>query len=119
MNMAALKVEIEGPVARITLNRPDRMNAFDAALILGAERARALGLVSAVAPLPELQTQADARVADMLRTSALGLRLTKEALGLALDANSLESVMAHEDHKILCARTDAFLAKRAPQYTGR
>lgn len=94
---------------------------------MGAERAYGLGLVSRVDALPALQQEAASLAADMLRASPLGLRLTKEALGHAVDAGSMEAVVAMEDrNQILCTQTDdfdegvaAFLAKRAPQYTGR
>jgi enoyl-CoA hydratase len=60
----------------------------------------------------------------MLRTSPLGLRLTKEGLNLALGAGSLEAALALEDRgQILCASAGyfkegiaAFLEGRAPSY---
>lgn len=90
-----------------------------------AERAYQLGLASRVAPMAELQVEADALVQDMLQTSPLGLRLTKDALGLAVDAASMEAVIALEDrNQILCTQTTdfqegiaAFLAKRPPHYS--
>ena len=48
---------------------------------MDAERPRELGLTSIVAPLERLHDHADGLVADMLRATPLGLRLTKEALG--------------------------------------
>lgn len=94
---------------------------------LGAERAYQLGLVSTVAPLAELQVEAQALADDMLHATPLGLRLTKEALGHAIDGNSMEAVMAMEDrNQILCTRGDdfregmtAFLEKRAPVYSAK
>lgn len=94
---------------------------------MDAARAQALGLVSTVAPWPELQQEARALVDDMLRASPLGLRLTKDALGHAVDAASLEAVVALEDrNQILCSQTDdfqegieAFLGKRPPRYRER
>ncbi|MEO8299726.1 MAG: enoyl-CoA hydratase-related protein [Burkholderiales bacterium] len=94
---------------------------------LGAQRALALGLVSTVAPLDELQAEAQSLVNDMLNTSPLGLRLTKDVLNLSIDAASLDAVIALEDrNQILCARTDdfpegvrAFLEKRTPRYNDR
>jgi enoyl-CoA hydratase/carnithine racemase len=93
---------------------------------MDAARAHALGLVSMVAPLDELQQEAQALAEDMLRTTPLGLRFSKEALGLSLDMGSLEAVMAMEDRQqVLCTQTEdfqeglqAFLQKRPPQYTG-
>ena len=91
---------------------------------LDAGRAYALGLVSRVDDLPALQMEARALAADMLNATPLALRLTKEALGHAIDGNSMEAVMAMEDrNQILCTRSDdfregmtAFLEKRPPVY---
>jgi enoyl-CoA hydratase/carnithine racemase len=56
----------------------------------------------------------------------MGLRLTKEGLNVSIDAAGLEAVMAVENrNQVLCSRTrdakegmQAFLEKRAPNYTG-
>jgi enoyl-CoA hydratase/carnithine racemase len=61
----------------------------------------------------------------MMRTTPLGLRLTKEALNHAIDANGLEAAIAMEDrNQILCAQGEdfgegvrAFLEKRPPDYS--
>ncbi|MNH40307.1 enoyl-CoA hydratase [compost metagenome] len=63
----------------------------------------------------------------MLHATPLGLRLTKDALGFAVDAPSMEAVIAMEDrNQVLCTQTadfregiQAFLDKRAPHYLGR
>lgn len=94
---------------------------------IDAQRALATGLVSKVVPADELARAADADVRDMLTTSPMGLRLTKEGLNMAVDAGSLEAAMAIENrNQILCSRTEdakegmrAFLEKRDPVYTGR
>ena len=94
---------------------------------MDAQRACALGLVSRVGPLPELQAEAQALADDMLNATPVALRLTKEALGLAVDAGSMEAVIAMEDrNQVLCTQTSdfregmtAFLQNRAPRYTGR
>ncbi len=62
---------------------------------------------------------------EMLETTPLGLRLTKECLNASIDAASLDSVIAMEDrNQILCTQTKdfregmtAFLQKRTPQFT--
>src|SRR5262245_59092289 len=78
-------------------------NFIDAAL---AER---VGLVSLAVPDAELEAAARALAADMLRNTPLGLRLTKECLRHALDAGSLEQVIAMEDrNQVLAAGTDDF-----------
>jgi enoyl-CoA hydratase len=90
-----------------------------------AARALATGLVSEVVPDEELQAAARRLVDEMLATSPLGLRLTKECLNASVDASSLDHVIAMEDrNQILCTRTSdfregvaAFLQKRPPHYT--
>jgi enoyl-CoA hydratase len=89
-----------------------------------ADRALSLGLVSAVVPDADLESEARKLVVEMLATSPLGLRLTKECLNASIDAGSLEQVIAMEDrNQILCSRSadfregiGAFLQKRAPRY---
>jgi enoyl-CoA hydratase/carnithine racemase len=94
---------------------------------INAERALATGLVSEVVPDADLADAAGSYIDEMLTTSPMGLRLTKEGLNLAVDAPGLEAAMAIENrNQILCSRTNdaregmqAFLEKRAPLYTGR
>ena len=92
-----------------------------------AERALATGLVSEVVEESALTDAASTYVQEMLTTSPMGLRLTKEGLNVAIDAQSLEAAIAVENrNQVLCSRTDdakegmlAFLEKREPNYTGR
>jgi enoyl-CoA hydratase/carnithine racemase len=92
-----------------------------------ADRALATGLVSRVVPEAELDNAADDYLQAMLTTSPMGLRLTKEGLNMAIDAQGLEAAMAIENrNQVLCARTEdakegmrAFVEKRAPNYQGR
>lgn len=92
-----------------------------------AERALAVNLVSAVVPDDELPAAARGFLADLLRTSPMGLRLTKDALNFSVDAPSLEAAMAVEDrHQALLALTEdaaeaalAFFDKRDPNYVDR
>lgn len=92
-----------------------------------AERALATGLVSEVVAQDKLGDAVKPYLKEMLTTSPMGLRLTKEGLNMAIDANSLESAMAIENrNQILCSQTQdakegmtAFLEKRDPVYTGR
>jgi enoyl-CoA hydratase len=89
-----------------------------------AERARELGLFSCIVSEDNLDAEGRALARDMLRATPLGLRLTKEALGHAIDAASLEAVIAMEDrNQVLCARDAnfaegiaSFLQKREPIY---
>jgi enoyl-CoA hydratase/carnithine racemase len=89
-----------------------------------AQRALATGLVSEVVPDDQLEAAGQRFVDEMLATSPMGLRLTKEGLNLATDAPSLEAAIAIENrNQTLCARTEdfaeglrAFLEKRPPVY---
>jgi len=93
---------------------------------INAERALRTNLVSEVVPDADLQTAAQSYINDMLTTSPMGLRLTKEGLNVSIDAAGLEAVMAIENrNQVLCSRTNdakegmlAFLQKRTPNYTG-
>lgn len=130
MNAAFIKLGLSGCDVGVSYFLPRMIGSSAAAeyLLTGrfidAQRARELGLTNTVAPLEELQAHAEGLVADMLRATPLGLRLTKEALGLAIDAQSLDAVVALEDrNQILCVQDDdfkegvsAFLEKREPRY---
>jgi enoyl-CoA hydratase len=91
---------------------------------IDAQRALATGLVSKVVPDEQLEAEARVLAEEMLATSPLGLRLTKECLGYSLDAGSLGEAIAMEDrNQILCAQSPdmaegvrAFLEKRKPSY---
>jgi enoyl-CoA hydratase len=91
---------------------------------IDADRALATGLVSAVVPDDQLEEEARKLAGEMILTSPLGLRLTKECLNASLDAGSLEAAIAMEDrNQILCAQSDdlaegvrAFLQKRPPRW---
>jgi enoyl-CoA hydratase/carnithine racemase len=92
---------------------------------IDAERGHQLGLISKIVPSDKLDEEARAFVKDMLHATPLGLRLTKEALNHAIDAQSLEAAIAMEDrNQILCAQGEdfregisAFLEKREPRYS--
>jgi enoyl-CoA hydratase len=91
---------------------------------IDAERALKVGLVSDVVPEADLEARGQAMVDAILANSPLGVRRTKEALNMNIDAQSLEAAIALEDRQqILCAQTDdmregigAFLEKRDPAY---
>jgi len=94
---------------------------------INADRALRVGLVSEVVPDADLEKAAESYLGEMLTTSPLGLRMTKECLNMSVDAGSLEAAIAMEDrNQILCAQTEdfnegvrAFLQKRAPAYQDR
>ncbi len=91
---------------------------------LDAERGRAIGFYSSVVPAEKLEDEAQSIVADLLRASPLGLKITKESLNLALAASSLETAVAMETRgQVLCMQHDnfaegiaAFKEKRAPSF---
>lgn len=94
---------------------------------INAQRSLSTNLVSEVVPDAQLNNAAQSYIDDMLTTSPMGLRLTKEGLNIAIDASGLEAAMAIENrNQVLCSKTRdakegmmAFLEKRAPNYTGR
>jgi len=130
MNAAFIKLGLSGCDVGVSYLLPRLVGASVAAeLILtgrfvDAERARELGLVSAVVPDAQLEAEARKLVDDLLATSPLGLRLSKECLNASLDAGSMDAVVAMEDrNQILCAQTrdfregiSAFLQKRKPAW---
>lgn len=133
MNAAFIRLGLSGCDVGVSYFLPRMVGASVAAeyLLTGrfleARRAHELGLVSRVGTAEEIDTAARAMAADMLRATPLGLRLTKDALGIALDAASLEAVIALEDRtQVLCTQGEdfaegvaAFLEKRAPRYGKR
>ncbi|MGB3811267.1 MAG: enoyl-CoA hydratase/isomerase family protein [Parvibaculum sp.] len=92
---------------------------------INADRALRVGLVSEVVDDDKLAEAARPYIDEMLTTSPLGLRLTKECLNMSVDAGSLEAAIAMEDrNQILAAQTNdfregiaAFLQKRKPAFT--
>ncbi|MDX8357291.1 enoyl-CoA hydratase/isomerase family protein [Sphingopyxis terrae] len=94
---------------------------------IDAERALSAGLVSEIVAEDELLDRGLALAEEMLATSPWGLRLSKQALNLNIDAQSLDAAMAIEDRQqvILSATEDhkealaAFLGKRPPAYRER
>jgi enoyl-CoA hydratase/carnithine racemase len=92
-----------------------------------AEKALACGLVSAIVPPEALLDTALSLAEEMLLTAPMGLRLTKDALNLNIDAGSMEHAFALEDRQqvLLAATSDtveareAFFEKRAPVWGDR
>ena len=130
MNSAFIKIGLSSCDMGVSYFLPRIVGAGIAAELMltgrfvHADRALALGLVSEVVEDAELEAAAQSYVDEMLFASPMGLRLTKEGLGAAIDANSLEAAMAVENrNQTLCARSDdfaegrrAFLEKRPPSW---
>jgi enoyl-CoA hydratase/carnithine racemase len=130
MNAAFIRIGLSACDIGVSYFLPRLVGASVAAeyLLTGrfmeAERARELGLFSCIVSEDNLEVEGCALARDMLRATPLGLRLTKEALGYAIDAASLEAVIAMEDrNQVLCARDAnfaegiaSFLQKREPIY---
>jgi len=84
-------------------------------------------LVSDVVEEDALGAAAQSMIDEMLLTSPMGLRLTKDGLNFSIDAPSLDAAMALEDRQqTLVAGThdareaiNAFLEKRSPQWQDR
>jgi enoyl-CoA hydratase len=94
---------------------------------INSERALRTGLVSEVVPDDQLDAAAAKLAQEMIETSPLGLRLTKECMWAAADAGSLEQACAIEDrNQILCVKAGyleegarAFIEKRKPRFAER
>jgi enoyl-CoA hydratase len=133
MNAAFIKLGLSGCDVGVSYLLPRLVGASVASELiltgrfLHAERARELGLVAAVVPDAGLEDEARRWIADLLRTTPLGLRLSKECLNASLDMGSLEAVVAMEDrNQVLCAQSRdfregvrAFLEKREPSFEDR
>jgi len=129
----------------LTLNRPDALNALNPQMteelyhyftalyhdhsrriVVMKANGRALrtGLVSEVVAKDKLAATAQSYIDDMLTTSPMGLRLTKQGYRLGADAPSLDAAMALEDRQqVLTGQTEdhpeaikAFFEKRSPKY---
>ena len=133
MNAAFIRIGLSGCDVGVSYLLPRLIGASVAAELLMtgrfllAERAERLGLFSKVVPQEQLDSEAEALIAEMLRTTPMALRLTKEALNVNVDAAGLAAAIALEDRQqILCATTEdhleamaAFKEKREPQFNDR
>jgi len=130
MNAAYIKIGLTGCDMGSSYFLPRLVGASKAAeLILTgrfiyAEEALASNLVSQIVPVDQLLEAAKPIIEAMLATTPMGLRLSKQALNMAIDAPSLESALATEDrHQALLTLTEdhleavnAFQEKRVPVY---
>ena len=94
---------------------------------IDAHRALKVNLVSDVVTEEALSATAERYVAEMLLTSPMGLRLTKDGLNFSIDAPSLDAAMALEDRQQALVEgtadvkesINAFLEKRSPNWKNR
>lgn len=92
-----------------------------------AREAEKIGFVSKVVKGEELLEAGTELAKNMLKKSPLGLRMTKEAINLSLDAPSLETIVQIENRsQMLCAQSkdvsqgiQAFFEKRDPEYPSK
>ncbi len=92
-----------------------------------AQEAERIGFVSRVVPDDKLMEAALELAREMLKKTPLGLRLTKEAINMNIDAPSLEAALYLENrNQVVCMSTKdifealtAFMEKRSPKYGKR
>jgi enoyl-CoA hydratase/carnithine racemase len=89
-----------------------------------ADEALKMGYVSKVVPNDKLLDTAIEFAEEMLLKSPLGLRMTKEAINLSLDAPSLETILQLENRtQVVCSTSkdaingvSSFFTKKPPKY---
>ena len=89
---------------------------------LRASEAIAWGLVSRVVPADDLVAAAQELVEEMLRSSWLGLRLTKESINLGMMSGGLEAMLSAENRAQTLTMPharegmNAFMERRTPKF---
>jgi len=129
MNVAMARIGLTGCDMGISYFLPRLVGSSLAAELMmtgrfiDAARAERTGLVSEVVPAENLRAHVTALAQEMLKMSPSGLRFTKEGLIAAIDANSLDQVIALEDrgqiitiHQHMKEGVAAFREKRAANY---
>jgi enoyl-CoA hydratase/carnithine racemase len=133
MNAAYIKIGLGGADIGSSYFLPRLVGASLAAELLltgrfiHADRALRLGLLSDVVEHDQLFDTGLALAEEMVANAPYGLALTKQALGINIDAPSLDAALALEDRQqvMLAATADhaeamtAFVEKRPPLYQGR
>jgi enoyl-CoA hydratase len=92
--------------------------------LVDAEEAARIGLANRVVPTDQLLDEAAALAADIARNTPFAIRMTKQVLGVNVDAQSLASAIELENRtQILATQTGdfreaimAFVEKREPRY---
>jgi enoyl-CoA hydratase/carnithine racemase len=110
MNAAFIRMGLSGCDVGVSYLLPRLVGASVASELLltghfiAAERALAVGLVSAVVDDDQLAAAAAPYLEAMLEASPMGLRMTKECLRMSIDASSLDAAIEMEDRtQVLCA----------------
>jgi enoyl-CoA hydratase len=130
MNAAFIKIGLSGCELGLSYFLPRMVGLSVASELMmtgrfiDAERALRTGLVSDVVPDDRLSAAAQELIDDMLKTSPIGLRMTKETIREGIAAASLEATIAIEDrNQMLCAQGPylkegiaAFFEKRDPVF---
>ncbi|MFN4113453.1 MAG: enoyl-CoA hydratase/isomerase family protein [Sphingomonadaceae bacterium] len=133
MNAAYIRIGLGGCDMGSSYFLPRLVGASIAAELLltgnfiHADRALACQLISRVVGHDALLDAGMALAQDMLMTSPMGLRLTKDALNRNIDAPGFEAALALEDRQqVMLGQTEdfreatrAFAEKRPPQYRDR
>ena len=105
MNAAFIKVGLSGCDVGMSYLLPRAVGTSVAAemlftgAVLDAQRAAALGFVSAVVDAADLEAAGQKCVDTLLHADPLGLALTKQGLQVGIDAPCLESAIANEDRQ--------------------
>jgi len=117
MNAAFIQVGLSGCDVGVSFLLPRLIGSSVASELLltgkflGAERALALGLVSQIVEPGLLESAAAELVKGLLKSSPLGLALTKQGLNANLTASSLEAAIEIEDRQqALLASAPEFMA---------
>lgn len=115
MNAAFIRIGLSGCDMGLSYHLPRIIGTAVAAELMltgrfiNAQRALAVGLVSEIVGDEDLIGTARSYIDEMLATSPLGLRLTKECMNMNLAAGSLESAIAMEDrNQTLCLQSPEF-----------
>jgi enoyl-CoA hydratase/carnithine racemase len=118
MNAAFIKVGLSGCDVGMSYLLPRAVGTSVAAEMLltgsflDANRAAALGFVSAVVEEAALEAAGTKYVDQLLQADPVGLALTKQGLQVGIDAPGIESAIANEDRQqTLLSGTEGFRAR--------
>jgi enoyl-CoA hydratase/carnithine racemase len=125
MNAAFIKVGLSGCDVGMSYLLPRAVGTSVAAemlftgAFLDAQRAAAMGFVSAVVDAADLEAAGQKCVDTLLHADPLGLALTKQGLQVGIDAPCLESAIANEDRQQSLLSGTAGFQERMRAFLGR